>query len=265
MCFLCSIRQAPSLSGGRDAQRQCRRVEGVHDRGVSAGARRFVRSAHGPDCPGGGIAVADPSGPLLCNRGSRGCGGDLAAQGQLRAGVRDPDAESRRTPSFGPAVENHGAGLRRFGHHCRVVVLACQRFRTRTPAAVRNRVAIRGFARRNGQSRRRDLARWLPSGVHRAGHQCSRAPVHATARRGKRGGSGGTEGARDPFFSPDGQWIAFQANGKLRKIPAAGGPAVVLCSASDSNGGSWSADGNIYAVLDTTGKVRRIPGDGGSP
>jgi eukaryotic-like serine/threonine-protein kinase len=75
----------------------------------------------------------------------------------------------------------------------------------------------------------------------------------------------GTEGARDPFFSPDGQWIAFQANGKLKKIPAAGGPAVVLCSASDSHGGSWGADGNIYAVLDTTGKVRRIPGIGGSP
>ncbi|MBZ5622046.1 MAG: hypothetical protein LAQ69_25455 [Acidobacteriia bacterium] len=75
----------------------------------------------------------------------------------------------------------------------------------------------------------------------------------------------GTEGARDPFFSPDGQWIAFQANGKLRKIPAAGGPAVVLCDASDSHGGSWGADGNIYAVLDTTGKVRRIPGNGGNP
>ncbi len=28
----------------------------------------------------------------------------------------------------------------------------------------------------------------------------------------------GTEGARDPFFSPDGEWIAFFADGKLKKV-----------------------------------------------
>jgi len=33
----------------------------------------------------------------------------------------------------------------------------------------------------------------------------------------------GTEGARDPFFSPDGQWIAFFADGKLKKISSQGG------------------------------------------
>jgi hypothetical protein len=75
----------------------------------------------------------------------------------------------------------------------------------------------------------------------------------------------GTEGARDPFFSPDGQWIAFQGNGKLRKIPATGGPPVALCNAGDSHGGTWSTDGNIYAVLDTTGKIWRIPANGGGP
>jgi len=33
----------------------------------------------------------------------------------------------------------------------------------------------------------------------------------------------GTEGARDPFFSPDGEWIAFFADGKLKKVSVSGG------------------------------------------
>ena len=35
----------------------------------------------------------------------------------------------------------------------------------------------------------------------------------------------GTEGAYSPFFSPDGQWIGFFADGKLKKVPASGGAA----------------------------------------
>ena len=42
----------------------------------------------------------------------------------------------------------------------------------------------------------------------------------------------GTEGAADPFFSPDGQWIGFSAGGKLKKISVLGGTAIVLCDAS---------------------------------
>ena len=49
----------------------------------------------------------------------------------------------------------------------------------------------------------------------------------------------GTENARDPFFSPDGQWIGFFADGKLKKISVAGGPAVMLCDAANDRGGSW--------------------------
>ena len=48
----------------------------------------------------------------------------------------------------------------------------------------------------------------------------------------------GTEGATGPFFSPDGQWIAFFADGKLIKVSISGGPPVFL---SDATGGmaSW--------------------------
>ncbi len=51
---------------------------------------------------------------------------------------------------------------------------------------------------------------------------------------------GGTEGgARNPFFSPDGQWVGFWADGHLRKVSVSGGAAVTLCEASNPYGASW--------------------------
>src|SRR5260370_39457978 len=41
-----------------------------------------------------------------------------------------------------------------------------------------------------------------------------------------------TEGAASPFFSPDGQWIAFYADGELKKIAVQGGAPVTLAEAS---------------------------------
>ena len=40
----------------------------------------------------------------------------------------------------------------------------------------------------------------------------------------------GTEGAIAPFFKPDGQWVAFFADGKLKKVPIAGGAARRRCA-----------------------------------
>ena len=33
----------------------------------------------------------------------------------------------------------------------------------------------------------------------------------------------GTEGAYEPFFSPDGQWVGFYADEKMKKVSVAGG------------------------------------------
>jgi serine/threonine-protein kinase len=76
----------------------------------------------------------------------------------------------------------------------------------------------------------------------------------------------GTESANMPFFSPDGQWIGFFADGKLKKIPVEGGSAVTLCDAPDPEGASWGDDGNLVAAFNqgTTGLVR-IPSGGGVP
>jgi serine/threonine-protein kinase len=74
----------------------------------------------------------------------------------------------------------------------------------------------------------------------------------------------GTEQAYGPFFSPDGQWVAFFAGGKLKKVGIEGGPAVDLCDAPLASGGAWGEDGNIIAALDIDG-LARIPSTGGTP
>jgi Tol biopolymer transport system component len=75
----------------------------------------------------------------------------------------------------------------------------------------------------------------------------------------------GTQGAYEPFFSPDGQWVAFFLRGKLQKISVDGGSPITLCSAINGRGGSWGEDGNIVAGLTAAGGLSRIPSAGGTP
>jgi DNA-binding winged helix-turn-helix (wHTH) protein/Tol biopolymer transport system component len=56
---------------------------------------------------------------------------------------------------------------------------------------------------------------------------------------------GGTDGAMAPFFSPDGRWLGFFADGKLKKIAIAGGAPTALADAPAPGGASWNADGRI--------------------
>ncbi len=55
----------------------------------------------------------------------------------------------------------------------------------------------------------------------------------------------GTEDASYPFFSPDGQWIAFFAGGKLKKVSVTGGAPLKLCDAPIGRGGTWTDDDTI--------------------
>ena len=55
----------------------------------------------------------------------------------------------------------------------------------------------------------------------------------------------GTEGARSPFFSPDGHWLGFWNDGQLRKVSVNGGTPVTVCEATNPWGASWGADGMI--------------------
>src|SRR5262245_6853949 len=53
----------------------------------------------------------------------------------------------------------------------------------------------------------------------------------------------GTDGARSPFFSPDGAWVGFWAAGKIKKVAVGGGSPVVLGETTDLVGASWGEDG----------------------
>ncbi|MGA7793132.1 MAG: protein kinase [Candidatus Acidiferrales bacterium] len=75
----------------------------------------------------------------------------------------------------------------------------------------------------------------------------------------------GTQGAYAPFFSPDGQWVAFFTASNLRKVSVEGGSAITLCNASFDAGGSWGEDGNIIAALSVSGGLSRIRSSGGTP
>jgi serine/threonine-protein kinase len=75
----------------------------------------------------------------------------------------------------------------------------------------------------------------------------------------------GTSGASSPFFSPDGQWVGFTADGELRKVPLVGGPAVTLCRASALFGASWGDDGTIVFAEQRNGGLRRVSAVGGTP
>jgi serine/threonine-protein kinase len=73
----------------------------------------------------------------------------------------------------------------------------------------------------------------------------------------------GTEDATSPFFSPDGQWIGFFADRKLKRIAVQGGSPVTLCAATaDTRGASWGDDDNIITAFN--GSLSRVPAGGGS-
>jgi serine/threonine-protein kinase len=74
-----------------------------------------------------------------------------------------------------------------------------------------------------------------------------------------------TEDAVDPFFSPDGEWIGFFAEGKMKKTLTRGGAVTVLCDASAPRGASWGEDGEIVFTPRGRGGLLRVPAAGGTP
>jgi serine/threonine protein kinase len=74
----------------------------------------------------------------------------------------------------------------------------------------------------------------------------------------------GTDGAKQPFWSPDGMSLAFFALGKLMKVAVAGGVPVVICNAPDGKGGAWSPTGTIVFGPDMIFEgLAKVSADGG--
>jgi eukaryotic-like serine/threonine-protein kinase len=74
----------------------------------------------------------------------------------------------------------------------------------------------------------------------------------------------GTERGRNPFFSPDGRWLAFWRDGQIYKVAVAGGSPIALCPARLLYGASWTADGRILFGQAHAG-IFQVPADGGQP
>jgi serine/threonine protein kinase/Tol biopolymer transport system component len=75
----------------------------------------------------------------------------------------------------------------------------------------------------------------------------------------------GSEGASAPFWSPDSRFVAFFANGKLKKIDASGGPALSLADAWGS--GTWGRDDVILLTggVGAGAPIARVAASGGMP
>jgi serine/threonine-protein kinase len=74
----------------------------------------------------------------------------------------------------------------------------------------------------------------------------------------------GTEGAINPFFSPDGQWLGFFRGTKLMKVPVGGGTAVTLGDASLPHGASWGNQGMIAFAPTTVSALLQVADAGGT-
>ena len=72
----------------------------------------------------------------------------------------------------------------------------------------------------------------------------------------------GTEGAGLPFWSPDSDWIGFFAQGKLKKVQAAGGAPQILADAPDGRGGAWSPEDVIVFAPAIFGELSRVSASG---
>ena len=72
----------------------------------------------------------------------------------------------------------------------------------------------------------------------------------------------GTEGAGDPFWSPDSRFIGFSAGGKLKKIDITSGLVQWICDTLPNGASSWSKDDNILFAT-TSGGLLRVAAVGG--
>jgi len=80
----------------------------------------------------------------------------------------------------------------------------------------------------------------------------------------------GTEGGFAPFFSPEGQWVGFFANQKVRKVLRSGGAPVAIADfaelgATRNVSASWDEQDTILFTPDVSKGIWRVSASGGTP
>ena len=73
----------------------------------------------------------------------------------------------------------------------------------------------------------------------------------------------GTEDAIHPFFSPDGQWVGFTTQDRVRKVSLQGGGVITLCHAATSTRATWAENGIIYFAPTEARMLWEVPENGG--
>jgi Tol biopolymer transport system component len=71
----------------------------------------------------------------------------------------------------------------------------------------------------------------------------------------------GTDDARFPFWSPDGKYLGFIADAKLKKVAVAGGAPETLAEVEGASGAAWNREGDI--VVTSSRFIDRVPANGG--
>jgi Tol biopolymer transport system component len=67
-----------------------------------------------------------------------------------------------------------------------------------------------------------------------------------------------------PFWSPDGKWLAFAADGKLKRIDVGAGLVETLCDVGNLLGGTWTST-NVILFADLTKRgIMQVPAGGGT-
>jgi serine/threonine-protein kinase len=76
----------------------------------------------------------------------------------------------------------------------------------------------------------------------------------------------GTEGGQTPFFSPDGAWVGFFAERRLKRVPAEGGAAVDIAAVSGfPAGASWGTNNRIVFAAGARSPLWVVDANGGTP
>ena len=75
-----------------------------------------------------------------------------------------------------------------------------------------------------------------------------------------------TQGSSYPFWSPDGEHVAFFQGGQLKTIARSGGSPRTICDAPEARGGAWSSRGTIvFAATFGSNGLSQVSEQGGTP
>jgi serine/threonine-protein kinase len=203
----------------------------------------------------------------------------LSDMAMVRVELRDATTDPRDGSGISSGVIPSGAFARRYVVALAVTVLAIALvtslviWRARRPLeAPRSlaRFAIELPDQMQLPALARNVVAISPDGTHlafavngrlyvRGLDQLAATPVSGTDA----GGPGGS--ARSPFFSPDGQWVAYWQQGQMRRVAFSGGAPVPICDVPfPPVGASWEPDGDILLGAGPIG-IAHVLATGGTP